>query len=210
MNFGPANQQTQPHHPNQQRSKGMFLVRKNVASVRANNQAEVNMEGLRDATTGLIVLAQVQAVGEPVSAVAAEPAVSQPEPRRAKPEPELAFYRKYTEAMLRRYLRLSMETGRVPSLLGRELFRSRVTSYRVQSFEDVVIFCLDMERCLARLNSNDQQLIKRIALQEYTQQEAAGLLGLSLRDVIRRYGQAVDRLTRILLDGGLLENLQRL
>lgn len=188
----------------------MFLVRKNVASVRANNQAEVNMEGLRDATTGLIVLAQVQAVGEPVSAVAAEPAVSQPEPRRAKPEPELAFYRKYTEAMLRRYLRLSMETGRVPSLLGRELFRSRVTSYRVQSFEDVVIFCLDMERCLARLNSNDQQLIKRIALQEYTQQEAAGLLGLSLRDVIRRYGQAVDRLTRILLDGGLLENLQRL
>ena len=35
--------------------------------------------------------------------------------------PEMAFYRKYTEAMLRRYMQMSTESGRVPSLLGREL-----------------------------------------------------------------------------------------
>ena len=31
---------------------------------------------------------------------------------------ELAFYRKYTEGMLRRYMYRSMEIGRVPALLG--------------------------------------------------------------------------------------------
>jgi len=59
------------------------------------------------------------------------------------PPCELAFYRKYTEAMLRRYVRLSMAVGRVPSLLGRELFRGHVSSYRMTNFEDVVVFCFD-------------------------------------------------------------------
>jgi hypothetical protein len=55
------------------------------------------------------------------------------------PEPNLAFYRKYTEALLRRYVRMSLEAGRVPSLLGQEMFRAKVTHYRIASFEDVVI-----------------------------------------------------------------------
>lgn len=58
---------------------------------------------------------------------------------RKAPRPQVAFYRKYTEAMLRRYVRMSMEAGKVPSLLGKEMFRAKVTSYRVESFEDVVI-----------------------------------------------------------------------
>ena len=58
-------------------------------------------------------------------------------------EPQMAFYRKYTEAMLRRYMRMSMEAGKVPSLLGQEMFHGHVTSYRVESFEDVVISDLD-------------------------------------------------------------------
>jgi hypothetical protein len=52
---------------------------------------------------------------------------------------ELAFYRKYTEAMLLRYFSMSMEAGRVPSLLGKEMFQGRVTNYVVHSFEDVVM-----------------------------------------------------------------------
>lgn len=63
----------------------------------------------------------------------------------------LAFYRKYTEALLRRYAHMAMESGRVPSLLGRELFRGRVTNYAVHGFDDVVIFVHDMERCLEKL-----------------------------------------------------------
>ena len=125
--------------------------------------------------------------------------------RRVVPEPELAFYRKYTEGMLRRYQRLSMESGRVPSLLGREMFRGRVTSYKVRSFEDVVIFVNDVERCLKRLGRPEQQLLERIAVQEYTQGEAAGLLGMSLRTVVRRYPAALDELTGIFLELGLLE-----
>ena len=64
----------------------------------------------------------------------------------------MAFYRKYTEAMLRRYQTMSMEAGRVPSLLGRELFRGHVTSHTVHSFEDVVIYVHDVEKCLAKLD----------------------------------------------------------
>src|SRR5271165_7382199 len=50
--------------------------------------------------------------------------------------PELWLYRDRTAAMLRRYGRLSVEVGRLPSLLGREFFRTGVTSYRVGTFED--------------------------------------------------------------------------
>ncbi len=120
--------------------------------------------------------------------------------------PEMAFYRKYTEAMLRRYLRLSMEAGRVSSLLGqKEMFRGHTTSYRVRSFEDGVIFVLDVERCLSRLGEVEQMLITRIALQEYTQGETAALLRMGLRTVVRRYAVAMDQLTEMFLTHGLLE-----
>jgi len=92
--------------------------------------------------------------------------VAQDEAQR-QAAPEMAFYRKYTEGMLRRYVRLSMEAGRAPSLLGREMFRGKVTSYRVHGFDDVVIFVHDVEMCLTKLNKGQQYLIKRIALQEY-------------------------------------------
>ena len=83
----------------------------------------------------------------------------------ARPAEELAFYRKYTEGMLRRYLRLSMEAGRVPSFLGRPMFRGgRVTSYRIRGFDDAVIFVHDVERCLSRLRPRERGLIERIAL----------------------------------------------
>ena len=42
-------------------------------------------------------------------------------------------------------------------------------------------------------------------MQEYTQEEAAELLGMSHRTLVRRYAQAMDALTRILLDAELLE-----
>jgi hypothetical protein len=119
--------------------------------------------------------------------------------------PELAFYRKYTEGMLRRYMRLSMETGRVPSLIGQPMFRGRVTSYRVRSFEDVVIFVFDVEKCLRQLDERSQELIARITLQEYTQGETAGLTGMSLRSVVRHYADALDKLTAIFLKAKMLE-----
>ena len=67
-------------------------------------------------------------------------------------EQERRIYRGRTVAMLRRYMRYSIETGRLPSLLGRESFRAKVTSYTVVTFEDRVIFVHDMEKCLDRLD----------------------------------------------------------
>jgi hypothetical protein len=124
------------------------------------------------------------------------------------PEPEVAFYRKYTEALLRRYLRMSTEAGRVPSLMGRELFRGHVTSYKVKSFEDVVIFCHDVEKCLKVLDAQEGELIKRIALQAYSQAEAAAILGISLRWVVVKYAAALDKLTRELLEARILNPLE--
>ncbi len=118
---------------------------------------------------------------------------------------EMAFYRKYTEGILRRYVRLSMECGKVPSLLGQEMFRGKVTSYRVGSFVDAVIFVHDVDKCIAKLDEEQQHLISRIAIQQYTLGETASLLGLRPRTVIRRYGLAVDRLTKVFLSVQMLE-----
>ena len=118
--------------------------------------------------------------------------------------PEMYLYRERTAALLRKYCALSMELGRVPSLLGREFFRSKVTSYRMSSFEDVVIFVYDVERCLEKLDKVSQQLIARIGMQEYTYREAAALIGYSERTIERRYPEALDRLSSILLSAELL------
>jgi hypothetical protein len=135
-----------------------------------------------------------------VQAAAAAPAPSQPSPR-----PQLAFYRKYTEAMLRRYVRMSLEVGRVPSLLGRgEMFRAKVSSYRMESFEDVVIFCYDVERCVQRLTSIQQSVIDLMAVKQYTLVEAASILGICREVAVRHYVRGLDRLTEIFIEAEIL------
>lgn len=123
----------------------------------------------------------------------------------AEPGEELAFYRKYTEALLRRYQRLQLQAGRVPSPMDREIFRGRMSHYKVHGFDDAVIFCADVEKCMGRLNGEDQRLLRRIAVQEYTMGEAAGVLRMSLRRCIVLYRRALDRMTRIFLELRLLE-----
>ncbi len=120
---------------------------------------------------------------------------------------ELWLYRDRTIGILRRYMRLSIEVGRLPSLLGREFFRTRVTSYRVSTFEDAVIFVHDVERILEKLDAFDKELIGRIVLQDYSQDEAARLLNCGRRTVVRRFPEVVDRITTSFLDGGLLARL---
>jgi hypothetical protein len=119
----------------------------------------------------------------------------------------LAFYRKHTEGMLRKYLRMSMEVGRVPACMPREMFRGSVTAYRVRSFEDCVIFVHDMEQCLAAIEVRYCALITKITLQEYTQSEASSILGVSSRQLARQYGEALDQLTGLLLARGLLNTI---
>jgi hypothetical protein len=139
----------------------------------------------------------------------AEQAAEQPEqaeqPVTAKPPVELAFYRKYTEGMLRRFMYRSMEIGKVPSLLGDFSFRGKSSNRKGYTFEDSVIFVYDVERCLTRLNPVERELVGRIALQEYTLAETAALTGMTIRTVVRRYEEALDRLTRVFLRLDLLQ-----
>jgi hypothetical protein len=134
----------------------------------------------------------------------AAPVLTTPRIQR-KVAPGLVFYRQYTEGLLRRFMKMSMQSGRIPSLLGRELFRGKVTSCRVQGFDDVVIFVHDVGRCLEQLDPGLRHLVRRIALEEYTQQETAAMLGLSLRSVVTRYAEAIDKLTGMFLERKLLE-----
>jgi hypothetical protein len=122
-------------------------------------------------------------------------------------DPDLAIYRQRTIQFLRRYFKMSMEVGRVPSLLGREVFRARVTSYRMGTFEDTVVFVHDIERCLEKLDPESQSLIVRMVFQDYTQEEAAAIFGCTLRTLTRRFPEAIDRMTQILIDCGLLERI---
>src|ERR1700757_1526321 len=87
-----------------------------------------------------------------------------------------------------RYMRYSIETGRLPSLLGREFFRAKVTSYTVVTFEDRVIFA-------------------RHILQEHDQAATARLLQCAERTVRNYVPIALDLLSGILLDVGLLERI---
>jgi hypothetical protein len=122
-------------------------------------------------------------------------------------EQERRTYRGRTVAMLRRYMRYSIETGRLPSLLGREFFCAKVTSYTVVTFEDRVIFVHDMETCLERLDEFSRQLIARHILQEHDQEETARLLHCNEKTVRRLIPLALDLMSEILLERGLMERI---
>ena len=121
---------------------------------------------------------------------------------------ERRIYRSRTVAMLRRYMHYSIETGRLPSLVGREFFRSKITKYQVATFEDRVIFVHDMERCLEQLDDFGRQVLGRIVLQEYGQEDAARLLGCTRMTVHRKLLESLDQLSDILMSVDLLDELR--
>ena len=114
-------------------------------------------------------------------------------------------YRDRTVALLRKYARASVEVGRLPSLLGRECFRARVSSYPMASFEDIVIFVHDMDTALARLNPFHQRLIAMNILEDYSLPEVARLLTCPLRTVEREVPDALDVLSLAFIESGLIK-----
>jgi DNA-directed RNA polymerase specialized sigma24 family protein len=135
---------------------------------------------------------------------AAARAKLEPEHRPPRPPANLAFYRRHTESLLRRYLYASMQVGRAPSILSDPVSRGWASSRPVHTFEDAVIFVLDIENCISQLGSLDREILGKLVLQEYTQAEVAVLLGISARHMTNRFGLALDRLTEKLLASGLL------
>ena len=122
-------------------------------------------------------------------------------------DPDIWLYRQRTVSLLKRYMRMSVEVGRLPSLLGREFFRARVTSYTAGTFEDSVIFVHDVERSLEQLDEFERKLIATLLFQEHTHDEASVILHCWRRTVGRRFTEALDKLSDFFLEGGLLVRL---
>jgi hypothetical protein len=122
-------------------------------------------------------------------------------------DPDIWLYRKKTWALLRRYMQWSLEAGRLPSLLGRELFRAKITAHSATTFESRVIFLHDMERCLDRLEEFDRQIIARVCLQQYDHESAARILQCTRRTLARRLPELIDELSEAFIKAELLDRL---
>ncbi len=125
------------------------------------------------------------------------------------PSPEggragMAAYRPYTRALLRRYMRLAVDLGRLPSVLGGLCFRPRISSYRVHTFEDTVIFVHDIEHAFERVGRRHMEIVAGVVLLDYSLPEAALRMGITVQRAERRYCIAIDELSAVLLACGLL------
>jgi hypothetical protein len=160
----------------------------------------------KDANDGAASALQAPS-GDECSIPAALESAAEAQDRNFHEDRERRIYRGRTVQMLRRYLRYSIETGRIPSVLGGEFFRAKMTTYSVGTFEDRVIFVHDMEKCLGKLDEFSRQLIARHVLQEHDQEATGRLLHCTERTVRTYVPVVLDLLSQILVDVGLLECL---
>ncbi len=121
-----------------------------------------------------------------------------------EPRPEILCYRGQTFAMVRHFFEISSQVGRLPSLLGREFFRARVSHHAIPSFEDQAVFVRDVELCFARLSEPHAEMITLVALYSFSRDEVAGMLRASRAWVNHRVAEALDALSEIFLQAHLL------
>jgi hypothetical protein len=118
--------------------------------------------------------------------------------------PDGLFYRSQTLAIVRHFFEISCQIGRLPSILGREFFRAKVSYHGIPSFEEQAVFVHDVERALARLNRQSLEVVSLVGLYQYSLEEVATLLRRSRSTVVVRFTDAVDTLAQIFLTSGLL------
>jgi len=127
-----------------------------------------------------------------------------PPAEEADPRPEMVCFRGQTLAMVRHYFELSSQVGRVPSLMGREFFRAKVSHHSIPSFEEQAVFVRDVELCIFRLNAEHQEIIMIAGLYDFTYQEIADMLHISKTAVNVWFSEALAALSEIFLQAGLL------
>ncbi len=120
------------------------------------------------------------------------------------PRPEILCYRGQTLAIVRHFFEISSQVGRLPSLLGREFFRARVSHHAIPSFEDQAVFVRDVELCFARLSEPHAEMITLVGLYSFSRDEVAEMLRASRSWVNNRVAEALDALSEIFLQARLL------
>jgi hypothetical protein len=121
-----------------------------------------------------------------------------------EPEPETVCYRGQALAIVRHFFEMSCQLGRLPSILGREFFRAKVSHHAIPSFEDQALFSHDIRRSLMRLDEDEMRVLTLIGLYDLNLDEAAEILHWSTGYISQRFAEALARLTQIFLDSGLL------
>jgi hypothetical protein len=120
------------------------------------------------------------------------------------PRPEMLCFRSQTLALVRHFFELSCQVGRLPSLLGREFFRARVSHHSIPSFEEQIVFARDVELCLNRLSDHHAEIVTLIGLYDFSLDEVGEMLRYSKTAVHRWFWEALDCLSEIFLRAGLL------
>ena len=120
------------------------------------------------------------------------------------PRPEMLCFRSQTLAMVRHFFELSCQVGRLPSLLGREFFRARVSHHSIPSFEEQAVFARDVELCLARLSDDHAEIVTLVGLYDFSLDEVSEMLRCSKSVVHKWFSEALDCLSEIFLRAGLL------
>lgn len=120
------------------------------------------------------------------------------------PRPEMVCFRGQTLAIMRHFFEISSQLGRLPSLLGREFFRAKVSHHAIPSFEEQAIFVRDVELCLERLSEEHAEMLTLIGLYDFSREEIAAMLHYSHTWVAMRVAEAVDSLSEIFLRAGIL------
>ena len=119
---------------------------------------------------------------------------------------EYSIFRKHTLKLLQHYLRLSLDYGRIPSVLGGESMRARVSHTKMHTIEDDTIFIHDMSRCLEKeLNEDELRLMALVVFMDFTFEEASEKRGYSIRQTYRMFYDLMDPLTRAFFVRGFLD-----
>ena len=121
------------------------------------------------------------------------------------PRPEMLCFRGQTLAIMRHFFELSCQVGRLPSLLGREFFRAKVSHHAIPSFEEQAVFVRDVELCLARLSDEHAEMITLVGLYDFSRDEIAEMLRCTKAWVNQHVTQALDSLSEIFLQARVLK-----
>ena len=113
------------------------------------------------------------------------------------------FFRGQTLAIVRHFYEIASQIGRLPSILGREFFRAKVSHHAIPSFEEQAVFVHDVEAALGRLREEDAEVIALVGLFQYSLDDVAAMLGRSRSGVAGRFADSIDRLAELFLAAGL-------